>query len=59
VCPVWSCQALTWSLATGYGCAAARPTTADAIAAEVAAAFQRQGPSVLQVPIDPAVPPLL
>ena len=47
------------SLAIGYGCTAARPTTADAIATEVAAAFQRQGPTVLEVPIDPTVPPLL
>lgn len=47
------------SLAAGYGCAAARPTTAEAIALETAAAWQRQGPTVLEIPIDPAVPPLL
>ncbi len=47
------------SLANGYGCAAARPSTAGAVAAEVAAALRRRGPTVLEVPIDPAVPPLL
>jgi benzoylformate decarboxylase len=47
------------SLAKGYGCTAARPTTVDAIAAEVAAAWDRQGPTVLEIPINPTVPPLL
>ncbi|WP_414685110.1 hypothetical protein [Mycobacterium sp.] len=47
------------SLATGYGCAAARPTTPDAITVDVTAALRQQGPTVLEFPIDPAVPPLL
>lgn len=47
------------SLAAGYGCAAARPTTPDAITAEITAAMQRQGPTVSEIPIDPAIPPLL
>jgi benzoylformate decarboxylase len=47
------------SLAKGYGCAAARPTSVDAIAAEVSAAWERPGPTVLEVPINPVVPPLL
>jgi benzoylformate decarboxylase len=47
------------SLAAGYRCAAACPTTPDAITAEVTAAMQRQGPTLLEIPIDPAIPALL
>ncbi len=47
------------ALALGYGCAAARPTTAAEIADEVAAARRRSGPTVLEIPINPVVPPLL
>jgi benzoylformate decarboxylase len=46
------------SLAQGYGCAAVRAATVEDIATEVSAAQQRQGPTVLEIPIDPPVPPL-
>lgn len=47
------------SLARGYGCAAMRATTVEDIATEVSTAQQRQGPTVLEIPIDPSVPSLL
>lgn len=47
------------SLGAGYGCHSVSASTPDAIAAEVKAAFTRTGPTVLAVPIEPSVPPLL
>ena len=47
------------SLARGYGCHAARADTLDVLRAEAAAAAKRNAPTVLEVPIDATVPPLL
>lgn len=47
------------ALARGYGCTAVRATTAEEVKAAATAAFARSGPTVLEVPISPAVPPLL
>jgi len=47
------------ALATGYGCAAARVTSSDALTEALQDAFRRQGPTVLEVPITAAVAPLL
>ncbi len=47
------------SLARGYGCYAAVAGTLDVLRSEVAAAADREGPTVLEVPITATVPPLL
>ena len=47
------------ALATGYGCAAFRVATSDALAQALRDAIRRPGPTVLEVPITPAVAPLL
>ena len=47
------------ALATGYGCAAFRVATKDALAEALQAALRRPGPTVLEVPITAAVAPLL
>ncbi|MDN5758629.1 MAG: benzoylformate decarboxylase [Tomitella sp.] len=47
------------ALAAGYGCAAERAETSDEVRAAVARALDREGPTVLEVPIVPRVPPLL
>ncbi len=47
------------SLARGYGCAAARVETLEAIRTEALDAWKRNGPTVLEIPITKAVPPLL
>lgn len=47
------------ALAKGYGCAAFRADTSDALARALQDAFGRPGPTVLEVPITAAVPPLL
>ena len=47
------------ALGKGYGCHSVQATTTDEISAEVVAAFTRNGPTVLAVPIAPSVPPLL
>nr|WP_230313500.1 thiamine pyrophosphate-dependent enzyme [Nakamurella alba] len=47
------------ALATGYGCHAERVETLDALRAAATAAFGRSGPTVLEVPIAPTVPPLI
>jgi len=47
------------SLARGYGCTAARVETIGAIQAEAVNAWKRNGPTVLEIPISKAVPPLL
>ena len=47
------------ALATGYGCAAFRVATSDALAEALREAFQRRGPTVLEIPITSAVAPLL
>lgn len=49
----------TVALSQGYGCHAVQVDDADALPAAVASALERQGPSVLVVPISPEVPPLL
>lgn len=47
------------SLARGYGCTAARVETIDEIQAEAVKAWTRNGPTVLEIPITKAVPPLI
>ena len=47
------------ALATGYGCAAFRVATSDALAKAVQDALRRPGPTVLEIPITSAVAPLL
>ena len=47
------------ALAKGYGCAAFRVSTSDALAQAMQDALRRQGPTVLEIPITAAVPPLL
>jgi len=47
------------ALATGYGCAAFRVATSDALAKALQDALRRPGPTVLEIPIITAVAPLL
>jgi len=47
------------ALATGYGCAAFRVATSDALAKALQDALRRPGPTVLEIPITTAVAPLL
>ncbi len=47
------------SLARGYGVAATRAETIESIKLEAAQAWARKGPTVLEIPITKAVPPLL
>ncbi len=47
------------ALATGYGCAAARVDTSATLSQALEEAFDRQGPTLLEVPITAAVAPLL
>ena len=47
------------SIARGYGCDAARVADLDALKQAVAAAWTKQVPTVLEIPISPQVPPLL
>ncbi len=47
------------ALATGYGCAAVRVATSDALAQALQDALRRSGPTVLEIPITAAVAPLL
>ncbi|TCN55954.1 thiamine pyrophosphate-dependent enzyme [Rhodococcus sp. SMB37] len=47
------------SLGEGYGCAAERAETVTEVQVAVKAALGRSGPTVLEVPILPTIPPLL
>ncbi|GAA4813694.1 benzoylformate decarboxylase [Tomitella cavernea] len=47
------------ALAQGYGCTGERADTAEEVRAAVARALDRPGPTVLEVPIEAKVPPLL
>lgn len=47
------------SLGEGYGCAAERAETVTEVQVAVKAALDRSGPTVLEVPILPTIPPLL
>lgn len=47
------------SLAKGYGCNAEKVVTPDAIRKVCSEAFSRNGPTVIEVPVIPTVPPLL
>jgi len=47
------------ALAMGYGCAASRVATSHAVAQALQDALCRPGPTVLEIPITAAVPPLL
>ncbi len=47
------------SLARGYGCTAERVETIEAIQAGALNAWKRNGPTVLEIPITKAVPPLI
>ncbi len=47
------------SIARGYGCHAVMTKNLDEVRSEAAAAAERHGPTVLEVPITAAVPPLL
>lgn len=46
-------------LAEGYGCAAERIVDLDALKARVTQGFAGDGPVVIEVPIDPSIPPLI
>ena len=47
------------SIARGYGCDAARVTDLDALKQAAAAAWTKQAPTVLEIPISAQIPPLL
>ncbi len=47
------------SLATGYGCTAVRAATSEDVARELKQALDRNGPTVLEIPITSEVAPLL
>ncbi len=47
------------SLAKGYGCEAVRAETAEDVRKACAQALARPGPTVLEVPISPVIPPLI
>ncbi|WP_371347891.1 benzoylformate decarboxylase [Ancylobacter sp. IITR112] len=47
------------SLAKGFGCAAERISDLTVLKERVVAAFAAKGPTVFEVPIDPAIPPLI
>lgn len=47
------------ALATGYGATGVRAETPDEVRKAVAEALTRKGPTVLEVPITPSIPPLL
>lgn len=47
------------ALATGYGCTAVRAGTEDEVTTACKAALERKGPTVLVVPIQPSIPPLI
>jgi benzoylformate decarboxylase len=47
------------SIARGYGCDAARVSDLDTLKHAAAAAWTKQAPTVLQIPISPQVPPLM
>lgn len=47
------------ALATGYGCTAVRAATEDEVTTACKAALERKGPTVLVVPIQPSIPPLI
>ena len=53
--PAWT----SFSIATGYGCDAARVADLDALKQAAAAAWTKEVPTVLEIPISPQVPPLL
>lgn len=47
------------ALGAGYGCHSVEAKTLEEVLAAVKDAFTRQGPTVLAVPIEPTVPPLI
>lgn len=47
------------SLARGYGCASERISDLTVLKQTVRAAFAAKGPTVIEVPIDPVIPPLI
>lgn len=47
------------ALAKGYGCCAVHAETAEQVKTACQEAFGRQGPTVIEVPILPAIPPLI
>lgn len=47
------------SLAKGYGCVGIRAETEEQIIAACKDAFSRKGPTVIEVPIQPTIPPLI
>ena len=47
------------ALAKGYGCSAIRAETAEQVKEACKEAFNRQGPTVIEVPILPSIPPLI
>ena len=53
--PAWT----SFSIARGYGCDAARVADIDALKQAAAAAWTKQVPTVLEIPISPHVPPLV
>ncbi len=49
----------TVAIAKGYGCEAIRVETVDEVRKVCAEAFKRSGPTLIEVPIVPTIPPLL
>ncbi|MEY1578070.1 benzoylformate decarboxylase [Providencia manganoxydans] len=47
------------ALAKGYGCSAVRAETVEEVKAACKEAFNREGPTVIEVPILPSIPPLI
>lgn len=47
------------ALAKGYGCYAVYAETAEQVKAACQEAFKRQGPTVIEVPVLPSIPPLI
>ena len=47
------------ALGKGYGCAAVRAETVDDVKKACEEAFKRNGPTVIEVPILPSIPPLI
>lgn len=47
------------ALAKGYGCSAVRAETVEQVKAACKEAFNREGPTVIEVPILPSIPPLI
>ncbi|SUC28209.1 Benzoylformate decarboxylase [Providencia rustigianii] len=47
------------ALGKGYGCTAVKATTVEEVQQACKEAYKRQGPTVIEVPILPQIPPLI